>query len=256
MYPGHTAFFIKRYDEAVRRPFGYLLVDLKTTTQDNCRLQANVLPGEEQFDNEGVTDNISQELLKYLKQQNLATALVLPAMQKLQDSMDGLLSRTDLEDYERARQYMQLQNKYLTFKQQLNSRRTESSLPYSEEQREMTSNLLADNVPAPIQEPVAVTVNPVQEPVVTDVQAVGVRELPVQATTVQIPVTLQATPAKVLPPSSILTPPPTGEAPSQRKGKRPRIRFVNYLEEDDRPSRRSRRLRKSHPYKYSQEEED
>jgi len=137
-------------------------------------------------------------------------------MKKLQDSMDGLLSRTDLEQYERARQYLQLQNKYLTFKQQFNSRRTEASLPYSEEQREMSSNLLADKLPAPIQEPVAVTVNPVQEPV-TDVQVVGVRELPLQAATVQTPVTLQATPAKVLPPSFILTPPLTGEAPSQGK---------------------------------------
>jgi len=100
-------------------------------------------------------------------------------MQKLQDSMDGLLSRTDLEEYERARQYMQLQNRYLTFKQQLNSRRTESSPPYSEEQREMSRNRLADNVPVPIQEPV------------TDVQSVGVREPPVQATTVQTPVTFK-----------------------------------------------------------------
>ena len=97
--------------------------------------------------------------------------------------------------------------------------------------------------------------NPVQEPV-TDVQVVAVQELPVQATTVQTPVSLQATPAKVFPPSSILAPPPTGEAPSPRKRKHPRIRFVNYLGEDDRPSRRSRRLRKSHPYKYSQVEED
>jgi len=95
MYPGQTDFFIKRYDEAVLRPFGYLLVDLKTTAQDNCRLRTNYLPGEERFDNARVTDNISQELLKYLKQQNLATAPVLPAMQKLQDSMNGLLSRTD-----------------------------------------------------------------------------------------------------------------------------------------------------------------
>jgi len=59
----------------------------------------------------------------------------------------------------------------------------------------MSSNLLADNVPAPFKEPVAVTMNPVQE-LVTDAEAVGVRELPVQATTVQTPVTLQATPAK------------------------------------------------------------
>ena len=86
----------------------------------------NVLPGEERFDSVGVPDNISQ---------NLATAPVLPAMQNLQDSMDGLLSRTDLGEHERAGQYIQLQNDHLTFKQQLNSRSKESSLPYSEEQR-------------------------------------------------------------------------------------------------------------------------
>ena len=38
MYPGHTALFINRYEEAVWRTFGYLLVDIKTTTQDNFRL--------------------------------------------------------------------------------------------------------------------------------------------------------------------------------------------------------------------------
>ena len=115
----------------------------------------------------------------------------------------------------------------------------------------MSSNRLADNVPEPIQEPVAVTVNPVQTPLT--VQAVAE---PVQTPTVQTPVTVKATPAKVLPPSSISALPPTVEAPSQRKRKCPRIWLVNYLEEDDRPSRRSRCLRKSHPYKYSQEEDD
>ena len=71
-------------------------------------------------------------------------------MQKLLDSMDGLLSRTDLEKYEKAKQYMQLQNEYLSFKQQLNSRSTESSFPYSEERIGISSNLPADNVPTPI----------------------------------------------------------------------------------------------------------
>ena len=74
MYPGNTDFFIKRYEEPVDRPFEYLLVDLKTTTR------TNVLPGEERFDNVGVPDNISQELLKYLKQQNLATVPIIPVM--------------------------------------------------------------------------------------------------------------------------------------------------------------------------------
>ena len=119
MYPRQTDSFINHYEEAAQRPFGYLLVDLKTTTQENCRLRTNVLPSEERFDNSGVPNNISQELLQYLKQQNLMTP---PVMQKLQDSMDGLLSRSDLGDYERAKHYMQLQNKYLAFKHKLNSR--------------------------------------------------------------------------------------------------------------------------------------
>ena len=34
MYPGQTDFFLKQYEKAV---ISYLLIDLKTTTQDNCR---------------------------------------------------------------------------------------------------------------------------------------------------------------------------------------------------------------------------
>ena len=50
---------LKQYEEAVQRPFGYFFVDLKTTTQDNCRLRTNVLPSEEKFDKGGVESNIS-----------------------------------------------------------------------------------------------------------------------------------------------------------------------------------------------------
>ena len=35
MYPGQTDFFLNQYEEAVKRPFGYLLIDLRTTAQDN-----------------------------------------------------------------------------------------------------------------------------------------------------------------------------------------------------------------------------
>ena len=116
MYPRNTDIFSNHCEEVVLRPFGYLLVDLKTTTQDNCRLRTNVLPGEERFDNVGVPDNISQELLQYLKQQNLMNPPVIPVMQKLQGSMDGLLLRSDLGEYNKAKHYMQLQNRYLMFK--------------------------------------------------------------------------------------------------------------------------------------------
>ena len=33
MYPGQTDFFLNHFEEAVKRPFGYLLIDLKTATQ-------------------------------------------------------------------------------------------------------------------------------------------------------------------------------------------------------------------------------
>ena len=137
---------------------------------------------------------------------------------------------------------MQLQNKYLTFKQQLNSRSTESSLPYSEQQRGISCDILADNVPAPIQEPVAESRwtqlksqwlckqslfknslfrrGPPQSPLefATCCLLIGAsaEEKGSKTSTSDhyTPVTLQATPAKVLPTSSILTPPPKVEAPS------------------------------------------
>ena len=62
IYPGQTDFFLNQYEEAVKRPFGYLLIDLKTTTQDNCRLRTNVLPREEGFNQAGFQENIPQEL--------------------------------------------------------------------------------------------------------------------------------------------------------------------------------------------------
>ena len=124
MYPCQTDFFLNQYEEAVKRPFGYLLIDLKTTTQDNCRLRTNVLPSEEGFNQAGFQENIPQELLKYLKQQTLLPVPLLPSMQEIQGNMDDMLSRNDLRDDEEAKRYFQLQNRYLAFKEQLINTRT------------------------------------------------------------------------------------------------------------------------------------
>ena len=211
---------------------------MKTTTHDNCRLRTNVLPGEERFDNSGVPNNISQELLQYLKQQNLMTSPAIPVIQKLQDSMDGLLSRSDLGDYERAKHYTQLQNKYLTFKQQLNSRPRELNPSYSEEQREISSNILPGHVSPLISSRISdCTVD--RCPNANDytgnrcprTDACGSLTFLIHLNT---------------PSHSTLT----------YTEKFSRIRFKNYLDDDDRPSRRSRRIRRNHPYKVSQEEDD
>ena len=43
-------------------------------------------------------------------------------MEEIQGNMDDLLSRNDLRDDEKAKRYFQLQNRYLAFKEQLNTR--------------------------------------------------------------------------------------------------------------------------------------
>ena len=60
MHPGQTALFMKQYEDAVQRPFGYLFVDLNPTTHDSCRLRTNVVPGEEKFDKGEVEDKVSR----------------------------------------------------------------------------------------------------------------------------------------------------------------------------------------------------
>ena len=42
-------------------------------------------------------------------------------MQQLQGGIDGILSRTNLGEDEKAKQFLQLQNRYLNFKKQLNT---------------------------------------------------------------------------------------------------------------------------------------
>ncbi len=72
---------------------------------------------------------------------------------------------------------------------------------------------------------------------------------PVQALDPQV-ITSMATSTPLLPP------PPTVEMSPPKKRKRPQIRFVNYLDDKPkRPSRQSRRLHRSSPYK-TQEKDD
>ena len=260
MYPGRIDFFLKQYEGAVRRPFGYLLIDLKTTTKDDCRLRTNVLPGEERFSLAGMQENIPQELLKYLKQQNLSTTPFLPAMQQLQDGMDSILSLTDLGEDEKAKQFLQLQNRYLTFKQQLN---TNTVLPGGIRPEEMNTSRPEVNLSTTTGDSTTVTAlsTPLNAFNVTpnlNQASTGDSITVTVLSTPPTPKALIATPPPLNP--TILTPPPTVQTPSPMpaapKRKRQRIQFVNYLgDHESTKKRRSRRLRtKFHPYKYSKQE--
>ena len=218
MYPGRIDFFLKQYEEAVRRPYGYLLIDLKTTTQDDCRLRTNVLPEEEGFNQVAMEENIPQELLRYLKQQNLSSDPLLPAMQRLQNGMNGTLSRSDLGEDEKAKQFLQLQNRYLTFKQQLNAY---TPLPARNRPEEINTSsqpeVNAPTVLTPVQQPPAIIpATPVQAPSLEPTAKV---QAPNALSTTTI-----YTPAPFSLPPSILTPPPSVKSqspmssPPKRKG--------------------------------------
>ena len=44
--PGRVQEFMRSYEDATSRPHGYLMLDLKPTTDDQQRLKNSVLPGE------------------------------------------------------------------------------------------------------------------------------------------------------------------------------------------------------------------
>ena len=70
-----------------------------------------------------------------------------------------ILHRADLGEYDKARQYMQLQNRFLTYKHQLNSLpQAATTRTQPEEQEQIPTNVLADHLPTmpvPAQEPAA-----------------------------------------------------------------------------------------------------
>ena len=149
---------------------------------------------------------------------------------------------------------MQLQNRFLTYKHQLNSLpQSPTTLTQPEEQE--PTNALGDHLPTmpvPTQGiPLAIPTTPVQ----ASNLGPAVKETAPQASSS----TATFTPPHPSLPPSILTPPPTVEmspGPSKKR-KRPHIRLINYLD-DEKPSRRSRRLKsyRSSPYKHSKTQED
>ena len=158
--------------------------------------------------------------------------------------MDDVLSRNDLRDDEKAKRYFQLQNRYLAFKEQLNTRtRPEeiiSTVPdlTSRTQKNFSTATTAFSTPL---NPFNVT------PELT------------QAAISQKPDKESFNPPPSLNPA-FLTSPPTVENPSQQgpKCKRRHIQFVNYLDYYKAHAKQPRKRwhKKFKPYKYSMGEED
>ena len=46
MFPGNSKFLIESFNDATKKPYSYLLIDLKQTTEQKNRIQSGILPGE------------------------------------------------------------------------------------------------------------------------------------------------------------------------------------------------------------------
>ncbi len=49
IFPDKIKYFKESYVDATNVPYGYLLIDLRTTTPDELRLRTNIFPGEDTF---------------------------------------------------------------------------------------------------------------------------------------------------------------------------------------------------------------
>jgi len=49
MFPNNSKYMLEAYKDATARPFSYLLIDLKTETDEKFRLRTGLFPGETQF---------------------------------------------------------------------------------------------------------------------------------------------------------------------------------------------------------------
>ena len=70
--PSYVQEFMKSYEEATKRPHGYIMIDLIRTTDDQHRLKTNVLPDEN-------TDG-QQNLYRYIRKRSYQHPPILNAM--------------------------------------------------------------------------------------------------------------------------------------------------------------------------------
>ena len=154
------------------------------------------------------------------------------------------LSRNDLRDHEKAKIYFQWQNRYLAFKEQLNTKTRPEEI--SSTVPDLTSSTQdSSTATAAFSTPL----NPF-----------NVTPKLTQAAISQKPEKESSTPPKPLNPA-FLTPSPRVETPPQGpKRKRRRLQLVNYLDDHNDHSKQRKRTRhkkfRVSPYKYSMGEEE
>ena len=99
--PGKVQELMRSYEDATRRPHGYLMLDLKPTTDDQQRLKTNVLPG---------------EIAKFLQKQSYRQPPLVNAMYDAEQRMKEIMEAPQLSAVEKSKLYSDQLNRFLTFK--------------------------------------------------------------------------------------------------------------------------------------------
>ena len=92
------------YEDATSRPHGYLILDLKQTTDDQQRLKTNILPG---------------EIAKFLHEQSYRQPPLANAMYDAEQRMKEIMEAPQLSVVEKNKIYSDQLNRFLTFKNKM-----------------------------------------------------------------------------------------------------------------------------------------
>ena len=111
---------MRKYEEAVSRPYGYLLVDLKPNTPERCRLRTNVLPNDPAPQRPKEMSG-AEAITEFLRRESITQPPEIKEMSRLDKDMDQILARGDLPDDVKAQMYQQKLQRFLNFQRQTRS---------------------------------------------------------------------------------------------------------------------------------------
>ena len=101
---GKVQEFMRSYEDATSRPHGYLMLDLKPTTDDQDRLKTNILPG---------------EIAKFIQKQSCRQPPLVNSMYDAKQRMKEIMEAPQLSVVEKSKLYSDHLNRFLTFKHKM-----------------------------------------------------------------------------------------------------------------------------------------
>ena len=105
---------MKSYEKATSRAHGYLMLDLKPTTDDEERLKTNILPGE------------TNALEQYVRKKSYRYSPNLNAMYNTEKRMQEIMEAPQLSSWEKSKLYADQLNRLLMLKNKMNQKSMET----------------------------------------------------------------------------------------------------------------------------------